>query len=140
VLVYTSAALDRAITVIGPVTADLSVASTLDHTDFFVRLCDVAPSGRSTNLCDGLLRLAPGRPAAGPDGTRRITVDLWPTAHQFRRGHRIRIQVSSGAHPRFARNPGTGEPLATAARLAPADQTVYHDPARPSAIVLPIMP
>jgi uncharacterized protein len=65
-------------------------------------------------------------------------VALWPTAYRFKRGHRIRIQVSSGAFPRFARNPGTGEPHTTATRLLAADQSVYHDPARPSAITLPI--
>jgi uncharacterized protein len=68
----------------------------------------------------------------------RAAVRLWPTAHRFRRGHRIRVQVSSGAFPRYARNPGTGEPHATATRLVPADQEVYHDPAHPSAIVLPV--
>ena len=57
------------------------------------------------------------RPA--PPG--QIRVDLWPTAHRFRPGHRIRLQVSSGAHPRYARNTGTGEPLATAVSLSPAD-------------------
>jgi predicted acyl esterase len=67
-------------------------------------------------------------------------VRLWPTAHRFKRGHRIRVQVSSGAFPRFARNPGTGEPSATATRLQPADQEVYHDPAHPSAVILPVRP
>jgi len=61
-----------------------------------------------------------------------------PTAYRFKRGHRTRVQVSSGAFPRYARNPGTGEPHATAARLLAATQTVYHDPARPSAIILPV--
>ena len=78
-----------------------------------------------------------------PAGRRRTSraaavVGLWPTAHRFKRGHRIRVQVSSGAFPRFARNPGTGEPHATATRLLAADQSVYHDPAHPSAIVLPV--
>ncbi len=63
---------------------------------------------------------------------------LWPTAHRFRRGHRIRVQVSSGAFPRYARNPGTGEPHATATRLRAADQAVHHDPAHPSAVILPV--
>lgn len=52
-------------------------------------------------------------------------------------GHRLRLQVSGGAFPRFARNTGTGEPLATATRLVPADVVVYHDQARPSALLLP---
>ncbi|WP_232379922.1 CocE/NonD family hydrolase C-terminal non-catalytic domain-containing protein [Polyangium fumosum] len=68
-----------------------------------------------------------------------ITVELSPTAHRFRRGHHIRVQISSGAHPRFARNPGTGEPLATTTRLVGADQTIHHDPERPSAILLSVL-
>ncbi len=66
------------------------------------------------------------------------TVRLWPTAHRFKRGHRIRVQVSSGAFPRYARNYGTGEPRATATRLVAADQAVYHDAAHASAILLPV--
>ena len=139
VLVYTSKPLDHDLEVIGPVTADLFVRSSLEHTDFFARLCDVYPSGKSINICDGLLRLHPGRLAPEADGHIRVGIDLWPTAYCFRRGHRLRLQVSSGDHPHLARNPGSGEPLATATTLRAADQTVYHDPAHPSAIVLPVL-
>jgi predicted acyl esterase len=68
-----------------------------------------------------------------------VGIELWPTAYRFRRGHRVRLQVSSGAHPRFACNPGSGEPLATTTTLCVADQEVYHDPAHPSAVVLPVL-
>lgn len=139
VLVYTSAILEHDLAVIGPVTADLYVRSSLEHTDFFVRLCVVETSGKSINLCDGILRLTPGQPAPATDGIRHIQVNLWATAYHFRRGQRIRVQVSSGAHPRFARNPGSGEPLATATKLIVADQAVYHDPDHPSAITLPVL-
>ncbi|HEY7122755.1 MAG TPA: CocE/NonD family hydrolase [Ktedonobacterales bacterium] len=139
VLVYTSAALEHDLEVIGPVTADLHIRSSLEHTDFFVRLCVVETSGKSINLCDGILRLTPGHPAPEADGIRHIQIDLWPTAYRFRRGQHIRVQVSSGAHPRFARNPGSGEPLATATKLIVADQAIYHDPDHPSAITLPIL-
>ena len=64
---------------------------------------------------------------------------MWTTAHRFRLGHRLRLQVSSGAHPRWSRNLGTGETLATGVRMAVAEQTVYHDKARPSALVLPVV-
>jgi putative CocE/NonD family hydrolase len=138
VLVYTSAVLDRDMEVIGPVRAELSVQSSLEHADFFARLCDVDPSGKSINISDALVRLVPGRPVRESDGTLRVSMDLWPMAYQFKRGHRIRLQVSSGAHPRWARNPGSGEPLATAKTLCAADQTVFHDPAHPSVIVLPV--
>jgi predicted acyl esterase len=64
-------------------------------------------------------------------------VQSWPTAHRFKRSHRIRVQVSSGAFPRCARNPGTGESHATATVLRPAVQMIYHDSSRPSAVILP---
>ncbi|MGH2517895.1 MAG: CocE/NonD family hydrolase, partial [Ktedonobacterales bacterium] len=137
--VYTSAPLDQNVEVIGPVLADLYVRSSLEHTDFFARLCVVEPSGASTNLCDGILRLAPGTPPAHADGSRHIEIALWPTAYTFQRGQRLRVQVSSGAHPRFVRNLGGGEPEATATKMLTADQTIYHDPANPSALVLPIL-
>jgi putative CocE/NonD family hydrolase len=138
VLTYTSASLERDVEVIGPVSAELFVRSSLEHTDFFVRLCDVHPDGKSMNVCDGLLRLFPGRPAADSDGCRRVCIDLWPTAYYFKHGHRIRVQVSSGAFPHFARNLGTGEPLATGTAMRVAEQQIYHDPAHPSAIILPV--
>jgi uncharacterized protein len=140
VLTYTSAPLAGDLTVMGEVTAELSVASSREHTDFFARLCDVDPAGASLNICDALVRLAPGRPPRQPDGTVRASFTLWPTAHVFRRGHRLRLQVSSGAHPRYARNTGTGEPLATATTLVRADQQVFHDPGHPSAVILPAVP
>jgi putative CocE/NonD family hydrolase len=121
----------------GEVTAELFVASSLEHTDFFARLCEVDPTGKSVNICDALLRVAPGRAERQPGAPLRFT--LWPAAHVFRRGNRLRLQVSSGAHPRYARNTGTGEPLGTATRLVRADQQVFHDPGHPSAITLPVV-
>lgn len=138
VLTYTTTPLERSVEVVGPVHADIFFSSSVEHTDLFVRLCDVSLKGKSVNICDGIVRLEPDRPPAGPDGSRRVTVGLWPTAHRFLPGHRIRLQVSSGAHPRFIRNPGTGEPLGLARSLVTAAQTVRHGPAHPSAVVLPV--
>jgi uncharacterized protein len=138
VLTFTSAPLASDLEVFGEATADLFVRSSREHTDFFARLCEVEPTGASVNVCDALLRLAPGRPAPEADGSIRVRFPLWPAAHRFRRGNRIRLQVSSGAHPRYARNPGTGEPLATATTLLTAEQQVLHDPAHPSAVILPV--
>jgi uncharacterized protein len=138
VLTYTSGPLPSDLEVFGEVTADLCVRSSREHTDFFARLCEVDPAGASVNICDALLRLEPGRPAPEPDGTVRVRFALWPAAHRFRRGNRLRLQVSSGAHPRYARNTGSGEPLATATTLLRADQQVYHDPDHPSAVILPV--
>ena len=139
VLVYTSAVLEHDMEVIGPVTAELYVRSSLQHTDFFARLCAVEPSGKSINLCDGIIRLTPDCIAPQSDGSLHIQINIWPTAYHFCPGQRIRLQISSGAHPRFVRNPGTGEPLPTATKLQIAEQSVYHDPEHPSVVVLPVI-
>lgn len=140
VLAYTTEPLAADLDVVGPVRLDLYVRSSLPHADFFGRLCDVHPDNRSINLCEGLFRVAPGRGQPQADGTLRLALDLWATANRFRRGHRIRLLVSSGAHPRYSRNLGTGEPLATGTRMAVADQRVFHDPEHPSALLLPVAP
>jgi putative CocE/NonD family hydrolase len=132
VLAYTTAPLDSDVEVIGEVTAQIWFRSSLPHADVFVRLCDVDPGGKSWNVCDGLTSVS------AADQETAVTVRLWPTAYRFKAGHRIRVQVSSGSFPRYARNPGTGEPRATASRLLAADQSVYHDPEHRSAIVLPV--
>ncbi|MFJ9248528.1 CocE/NonD family hydrolase [Streptomyces sp. NPDC101776] len=134
VLTYTTAVLDTDVEVIGEVSAEIWFRSELPHADVFVRLCDVDTKGRSTNVCDGLVGLT------GAERTSCATVRLWPTAYRFRRGHRIRVQVSSGAFPRYNRNPGTGEPRATATTLRAGNQEVFHDPEHPSAILLPVCP
>ncbi len=139
VLTYTGAVLREDVTVIGPLTATLYVRSSNEHTDFFVRLCDVNEKGKSVNLSDGIVRLRPGSPVPGSDGVSRLEISMWPTANTFRAGHRIRLQVSSGAHPLYCRNAGTGEPLATGANLQPADQEVWHDATHPSAVALPVV-
>jgi predicted acyl esterase len=64
---------------------------------------------------------------------------MWATACRFQKGHQIRLQVSSGAHPRWSRNLGTGEAVATGISMKVADQVVYHDAAHPSALVLPVV-
>ncbi len=139
VLVYTSERLRELVEVIGAVRLELYVDSTCDFTDFFGRVCDLHPDGKSINLCDGLFRIEPGKGEPQPDGSLRIEIDLWATGHVFRKGHAIRLIVASGAHPRWSRNLGTGEPLPTGTIMCPAMQTVYHDRAHPSALVLPVI-
>lgn len=137
VLTYTTDALTEDLTVIGPLRADLYVRSTCEHTDFFVRLCDVSPRGRSRNLSDGIVRLLPGNVNKSADGSISIRINMFPTANTFKRGHRIRLQVSSGAHPLFNRNTGTSQPLASTTSFSSADQEVFHDSEHPSSVVLP---
>jgi hypothetical protein len=139
VVTYTSPVLTEDLTVIGPLSVRLHLRSTLDDTDFFVRLCDVSAKGRSTNLSDGIVRLSPSNVAKDADWVFTAVIAMWPTANTFKAGHRIRLQVSSGAHPLFARNSGGGDPLATATKLHVADQEIWHDADHPSTLVLPVV-
>jgi uncharacterized protein len=137
VLVYTSDPLVDPLVLIGTVEAELLVDSSLDYTDFFVRLCDVSPDGGSVNICDGLRRLDPTSIRRSAGGTFRVSVPMWPVGHRFGAGHSLRIQVSSGAHPVYARNLGTGEPTTTATVMQAAEQAVYHEPGKLSYVTLP---
>lgn len=116
VLTYTSAPLLRPLTIIGQSQVRIRARASLPHCDFFVRLSDVNPDGVSTNICDGLLRVTPETPR-NADGTWSLAFLLHATAHSFLAGHRLRLLIASGAHPRYARNPGTGEPISTAQTL-----------------------
>lgn len=134
VLVYTGAVLERPLEIMGAVRLELYVQSSQPSADFFGRLCDVHPDGRSINICDGLFRVS------GADrDVVCITVDMWATAYRFRPGHRLRLLVASGAHPRWNRNPGTGEPAISAMVLQAADQRIYSEQQHASALILPVV-
>ena len=137
VLTFTTEPLQRTVEAIGPVRVALWARADSDHFDLFARVCDVDQEGASWNVCDALARVAPGRFERGADGSWAVAFDLWPIAHRFAAGHRIRVQVSSGAHPRYARNPGTGQDLGTATELRSVEIELLHDLEHPSSVVLP---
>src|SRR5437763_11432479 len=139
VLTYTTAPISRPVEAIGPVHADIHIRSSLEYFDVFVRVCDVDAAGTSRNVCDALERVEPSTAAVDSHGVSWVRVALWPTAHRFAAGHRIRVQVSSGAHPRYARNLGTGEPLLHGTRMVAANQEVFHDPEHPSSVTLSVV-
>jgi putative CocE/NonD family hydrolase len=131
VLTFTGPPLDAPLDVIGPVSARLRARGSGGHFDLFARLCDVDAEGTSWNVCDGILRVSDGA------GWADYTIAMSSTAHRFAPGHRIRLQVSGGAHPRFARNTGTADQLPTATRLVPVDIELSHAEAT---LDLPVLP
>ncbi len=151
VVVFQSAPLTEDVEVTGPVDVKLWVASTAPDTDFTAKLLDVYPpsrwypSGYTLNLTDSILRL---RYRSGddleesytPGDVVEITITLYPTSNLFCVGHRIRLDVSSSNFPRFDVNPNTGDPLGTERRRSGADNTIFHAAARPSHVVLPVVP
>jgi uncharacterized protein len=137
VLTYTTSSLPETLEAIGPVRVELYVRASSPHFDMFARVCDVDWAGASRNVCDALARVSPDELQPHSDGTWHVAFDLWPIGHRFAAGHRIRLQVSSGAHPRYIRNPGTGQDPLTATALQPVDIEVLHDEAHPSHLILP---
>jgi uncharacterized protein len=89
---------------------------------------------------DGLQRFDPSTITRQSHGTFTAIVQVWPIGHRFDVAHRLRVQVSSGAHPVYGRNLGTGDPPATATEMRVAEQSVFHDPGRASTVPLPHFP
>ena len=102
------------------------------------------PTGFEMNLSDGILRARyrnnPSRAELmTPGEVYELTIEPYPTANRFKAGHRIRVDVSSSNFPRFDVNPNTGEPLGMHRRTVPADNSIYHEAAYPSHVVLPVV-
>jgi uncharacterized protein len=123
---------------------ELYISSTAEDTDFVAKLTDVWPDGRSILITDGILRaryrnskVKPVR--LTPGEVNLISIDLWATSNVFKRGHRIRVSVSSSNFPRYGRNLNVWQTDARIEDAVIATNTVYHDHDRPSHIVLPIM-
>jgi hypothetical protein len=145
VLVYSTAPLERDLEVTGPLEVHLWAATSAPDTDFTAKLVDVGPCGYARNVQDGIVRaryrLSPqeARPIE-PGAAYEYTIDLQATSNLFLAGHRIRVEIASSNFPRYDRNPNTGHPAGANAELWPATQTILHDAAHPSYIVLPVVP
>ena len=147
VLPYTSAPLEHDVEVIGPVEMVLYAASSAKDTDFFVRLCDVYPDGRSIFLTEGVIRARYRDSIEGesvellePGEVAEYRIRCYPAANLFRRGHRVRLDVTSSSFPRFSRNLNTGEDVGTGTRMQVAHQSVLHTSRYPSHVLLPVIP
>lgn len=138
VAVFTGPVLARELVALGPVRATVHLLAEVAHLDVFVRVCDVDPTGRSVNVTDGIRRITPTDPGPSADGSVTVGVEMWPVGHRFAAGHRVRVQVSGGAHPRFARHAGTDAALGEASILVPRARELLHDAAHPSQVVLPV--
>ena len=147
VLTFTSDPLPEDLEVIGPIECRVWLASSAPDTDLIVRVLDVEPDGPAWNLMSPTLevlrvryRLGEFEPVplrSGVPAEVRLTLPV--TANCFRRGHRIRVHVTSSFFPHLDRNPNTGRPVSAETRLVAATNTILHDAARPSRVVLPVI-
>jgi len=151
VLVFQTLPLESDVEVTGPITTRLWISSSCVDTDFTAKLIDVYPpnpdypEGFAMNLTDGILRVryrdSWERPSLmRPGEVYAISIDAFPTCNLFKRGHRIRLDISSSNFPHFDVNPNTGEPEGRASRFVVAQNRVYMDRQRPSHMILPIIP
>jgi hypothetical protein len=144
VLVYTSEPLTTGVEVTGPVTATIYLSTDVVDTDVSVKLVDVYPDGKAHNLTEGIARAKYRNSYAKPELMKagqvyKVPVELFPTSNYFEPGHRLRIEVSSGDFPNFARNLNTANSDSDA-RMVVAHTRIHHSAEYPSAISLPIVP
>lgn len=151
VVVFQTEPLKEEVEVSGPITVKLWASSTAIDTDFTAKLVDVYPpnedfpSGFDMNLTDGIIRArfrhSPEKQELlKPGEVDEFTIEPYGTANVFKKGHHIRIDISSSNFPRFDVNPNTGEPLGMNRRRIKADNSIYLDRIRPSHVILPIIP
>jgi len=151
VLAFQTPPLADDVEITGPISAHLWISSDCPDTDFTIKLVDVYPTspdypeGFAMNVTDGILRVryrdSWEHPSLMTPGTvYPIRIDAFPTSNLFKRGHRIRIDVSSSNFPHFDVNPNTGDPEGQASEWRVATNRVYLDRARPSHVVLPLIP
>jgi len=145
VLVYSTGPLAEDFEVTGPVTLELWVRSSAVDTDFTAKLVDVSPGGFAMNLTDGILRMryrdSQEKPEPmNPGQVYKISVDLWATSNVFKKGHIMRLEVSSSNFPRFDRNLNTAADQATSREFVSATNSILHDAEHPSALLVPVIP
>ena len=151
VVVFQTAPLEEDVVVAGPIEVVLYASSSAVDTDFTAKLVDVYPpsadfpTGFDMNISDALVRASyrderHTRDLIEPGEVYRLVIRPFATANVFKKGHRIRVDISSSNFPRFDVNPNTGEPLGRHRRMVRADNTIFHSADYPSHIVLPVLP
>jgi len=145
VLVYTGAPLEADLEVTGPIAMKLFAASSAPDTDFMAKLVDVRPDGYAHNIAEGVIRARFRESLSTPTLIKpgeiyAYDIDMWSTSHVFRRGHRLRVEITSSNFPRYDRNPNTGGELGFDTEMKAAHQSVFHKAGAQSYILLPVIP
>jgi putative CocE/NonD family hydrolase len=145
ILVYNSPVLDQDLTVAGFIEIDLYVSSDAKDTDFTLKLIDVDADGVAYNLDDNILR---ARYRNGYDKqvfmkngeVYKLSFAPMITANTFKKGHRVRLEVSSSNFPRYDRNLNTGGNNFDESKAVVARNSVHHSDKYLSRIRLPVSP
>ena len=145
VLVYTTPPLEEEIEVTGPISLILYASSSAKDTDFSAKLVDVHPDGKAINIQAGMIRARFRESLSEPSFLEegkiyKFDIKIGSTCNLFKKGHRIRLEVSSSYFPEFGRNLNTGADIGMTAQIVKANQAIYHDNEHPSYLLLPIIP
>ncbi|HEY4276144.1 MAG TPA: CocE/NonD family hydrolase [Rhizomicrobium sp.] len=147
VLNYTGPKLAADTEVTGAPEVELSFSTDVPDTDFYATLSDVYPDGKAIIITEGSLRAKFRDSVEKPSLLEKgkiytVKIPLWETSNVFKRGHQIRLHITSSNFPRFARNLNSGKNRAdeTEADARIANQVVYHSKVHDSSLLLPIIP
>jgi uncharacterized protein len=143
VLVFSTAPLTKDLEVTGFVTVELFASSSAADTDFTALLADVDQSGYARFLTDGIVRARlreSKTEAITPGKVYKYNIDLWATGNVFKKGHRVRLYISSSNFPRFSRNLNRGLADEKSSKPVVARQSIYHDDQHRSVLILPVIP
>jgi putative CocE/NonD family hydrolase len=132
VLVYTTAPFVEDVNVVGPVRLRAHASSSAVDTDFVAKLVDVHPNDMAIFVTIGVVRAryrtSLEQPTLMQPGTvYEFDIDMSNTANQFKKGHSMRLEVSSSAFPYFLKNQNTGNEIGTDTESAVARQRIFHD-------------
>jgi putative CocE/NonD family hydrolase len=146
VLLYRTSPMSEPMEIGGPIALDLYFSTNAKDTDFFAAVVDIDEQGTMRAVgVPGKIRaqylsgwekpslLQPGK-------LYKATIEIWDSAHQVKKGHRLGVMIMSHMFPSYARNLNTGEPISNATRMVAAQQTIYHDGKRPSALRFRVLP
>ncbi len=144
-LIWTSDPLERAMTIAGPITAQVFVSTDAPDSDLIVRLTDVDPQGKSLMIQEGALRLRYRGGFDQPEPMRagqvtEVTVDLRDIAWTLAAGHRLRLNIAGTSFPRLERNLNTGSANYAESQGRPARMTVHSGLSHPTRLLLSVLP
>lgn len=147
VVVFETRPLERDMTVVGEIVADLWISVDAPDTDLWVKVLDVAPDGTAFNLMSpglDVLRASyrsakPERELLEPANTHVLRLGGLLTANTFKKGHRVRVVVMTSFFPHFSSNLHTGELEASSAESRVAHVTIFHFRSHPSRLILPVL-
>lgn len=144
VLVYSTPPLEKEVNVVGPIRARIYASSSAVDTDFVAKLVDVHPNDMAIFITIGIVRARYRKSFEKPTLIKpgvvyEYNIDMSNTANQFKKGHRIRLEISSSAFPYFLKNQNTGKDIGTDTESRVARQRIYHNRDYPSFLELPVL-